>query len=212
MDNYIITIARGYGSGGSHIARFLSQELGIPYYDNEILDMAADYSGINESYFYEANERIKKGAIAIKNSDGVYNHERAFKVEDKDYFSNEHLFSIQAEVIKNIAFDNKTSCIIVGKAANYILRSLINVYRVNIQAPEEKCVKNIMRRLQIGYEDARNEIKKTDKYRADYYKYYTGREWLDPKEYNISLNTGTMTEEYAGNLIIKLLRDRALIK
>ncbi len=211
MDHYIITIARGLGSGGSHIARNLSKELGIPCYDSEILNMAADLSGINERFFYEANERIKKGSLAIKNSDGVYNHERVFRVEDKDYLSNENLFNIQAQVIKNLAFDKNVSCIIIGKAANYILRSLVNVIKINIQAPEEKCIKNVMQRLQFNYEEARKTIQQTDKYRADYYKYYTGKEWLDPKEYNLSINTGTVTEEYAAQLIIKLLKDKKLI-
>ncbi|MBQ0042601.1 MAG: cytidylate kinase-like family protein [Lachnospiraceae bacterium] len=211
MGNYIITIARGLGSGGSHIAHALAEKLGIPCYDNEILDMAADYSGINESYFYEANERIKKGALAIKNSEGVYNKDREIRVGDKDYYSNENMFNIQAQVMKNLAIEGKVSCIIIGKAANYVLRGLINVVKINIQAPEDKCIKNIMRRHQMSGIEAKVMIEKTDKYRSDYYKYYTGGMWLDPKGYHLSINTGLVSEEYAVSQIISLLKEKNLI-
>lgn len=210
MKNYIITIARGYGSGGSHIAKKLSKELNIPYYDEEILQMAADLSGINERFFYEANEKINKGTISVNSSKGVYNG-TLYHVNDKEFLSNENLFNYQAQVIKNLALDQNTSCIIVGKAANYILRSLKNVVKINIQAPMEHCVYNIMDRLQKDETSARNMIEKTNKYRMNYYKYYTGRNWLDPSEYDLSINTAALGEEYAVKLIIQLVKDKGLL-
>ena len=127
--------------------------------------------------------------------------------EDLNYYSIKEL----ADKRQISLYYNRGRCIIIGKAANYILRSLVNVIKINIQAPEEKCIKNVMQRLQFNYEEARKTIQQTDKYRADYYKYYTGKEWLDPKEYHLSINTGTVTEEYAAQLIIKLLKDKKLI-
>lgn len=211
MKNYIITIARGYGSGGSHIAKSISEELGIPYYDEEILRMASDLSGINEQYFFEANEKINKGSVAINNSKGVYNG-RLYHANDKEFLSNENLFNYQAEVIKNLALDGNTSCIIVGKAANYVLRSLKNVVKINIQAPMEKCVFNIMERLQKNEATAKDMILKTNKYRMDYYKYYTGRNWLDPAEYDLSINTAALGESYSAKLIIQLVKDKGLLE
>ncbi|MCD7725678.1 MAG: cytidylate kinase-like family protein [Clostridiales bacterium] len=210
MKNYVITIARGYGSGGSHIAKRLSKDLNIPCYDEEILQMAADLSGINERFFYEANERIHKGAITINSSKGVYNG-TLYHVDDKEFLSDENLFNYQAAVIKNLAMDGSTSCIIVGKAANYVLRSLKNVVKVNIQAPMEHCVFNIMDRLQKDEASAKDMIKKMNKYRSDYYKYYTGRKWLDPAEYDLSINTGALGEDYAAKLILQLVRDKGFL-
>lgn len=211
MDNYIITIARGLGSGGSHIAKDLSQRLGIPYYDEEILQMASDLSGINISYFWAANEKVEKGTLAIYNSTGVYSGS-LYSVNDKQYLSNENIFNYQAKVIKNLALDGKHSCIIVGKAANYILRSLINVVKVNIQAPEGYCIANISKRLDLNEKEAYELIQKTDKYRTDYYKYYTGRVWTDPREYDLSINTAAFGVKGAADLIIKVLEDKGLVK
>lgn len=212
MKHFVITIARGLGSGGSHIGHALAEQLGIKYYDEEILRMAADYSGINESYFWEANERIKKGQAAINNSVGVYNKNVVYHEGDKEYLSNENIFNMQAQVLKNIVFDDKISCVIIGKAANYVLAGLKNVVKVNIQAPSTKCAKNLNRRLGIGYEEAVALITKTDKYRSDYYKYYTGGNWISPKEYDLCINTGAIGEEYATQMIIALLKQKGLLE
>lgn len=211
MKNYVITISRGFGSGGSHIARKISEELGIDYYDEEILQMAADLSGINERYFFEANEKIKKGFIAINSSKGVYEG-TVYNVNDKRYLTNENYFNFQAQVIKELAMDGKTPCIIVGKAANYVLRGLTNVVKINVQAPMDLCVENIMERLQKSKSEAEELIAKTNKYRANYYKYFTGHHWLDPAEYDLSINTKALGEDYASKLIIQLVKDRGLLE
>ena len=209
MKNYVITISRGYGSGGSHIAKRICDELGIHYYDYEILQLAADLSGINERFFYDANEKIKKSFIKINTSKGVYDG-TVFGVNDKQYLSNENFFNFQAQVIKELAMEGKAPCLIVGKAANFVLRGLDNVVKINIQAPMDLCVSNIMERSQKPEAEAENLIIKTNKYRANYYKYFTGRNWLDPAEYDLSINTKALGEEYAAKLIIQLVKDRGL--
>lgn len=207
MKNYVITIARGYGSGGSHIGRSLSAKLGIPYYDTEIIQMASDVSGINEEYFFEANEKIHKGKLAIMTSKGAYTG-NIYSESDKMFLSNENLFNYQAKVIRNLALSGNQSCIIIGKASNYILRTFTNVLSVDIQAPIEYCINNIMNRLEFTAQESESKILETDKYRRDYYKYYTGREWTDPAEYDLSINTEALGEDYAVELIIKCLEDK----
>ncbi len=212
MKHYIITIARGLGSGGSHIGRALSKRLGIEYYDDEILQMGADLSGINETYFWEANERIHKGQVAINNSTGTYNKGTVFHEGDKGYLSNENIFNIQARVLINLALEDKVSCVVIGKAANYVLRSLKNVVKINIQAPQEYCVSKLSRRTGIGSAEAITLIEKTDKYRKDYYKYYTGGNWYSPSEYDLSINTASIGEENAVEMILDLLKLKGLIE
>lgn len=207
MENYVITVARGLGSGGSHIAKTLSAELGIPCYDKEILYMAADISGINEQLFFEANEKIDKGVISLANAKGVYTG-RLYDEGDKLFLSNENLFNYQAKVIRSLALRGKESCIIIGKAANFILRNFSNVVSVNVQAPMDLCRKNIMERLSKEEEEAQKLILHTDKYRANYYKYYTGRSWLDPKEYDLSINTYSLQEGLAVKLICHILEEK----
>lgn len=208
MKNYVITIARGYGSGGSHIAKQLSADLNIPCYDTEILTMASELSGINESFFFEANEKISKGQLTFsvrQKSDYLWN---VVPPQDKRYLSNENLFAYQAKVILNLASAGNPSCIIVGKAANFILRTFPNVLKLNIQAPVEKCVYNIMDRLVVEKKEAQKAIEQTDQYRKNYYKYYTGREWLDPTEYDLSVNTGSISEPDAARMIELVLKER----
>lgn len=210
MKNYVITISRGYGSGGSHVARKISSELGIKYYDEEILQMAADLSGINERYFFETNEKIRKNIITINSSKGVYDG-KVYQVSDKKYLSDENFFNFQAQVIKELAAPGKESCIIIGKAANYVLRDFDNVVRINIQAPMDLCLSNIMERLQKSQSEAENKIAKTNKYRSNFYKYFTGHNWLDPAQYDLSINTKALGEDYAVKLIIQLVKDRGLL-
>lgn len=207
MKNYVITIARGYGSGGSHIARQLSKDLQIPCYDTEILTMASDLSGINEKFFFEANEKIDKGILPFPNRQGVFTWS-VFPPQDKRFLSNENLFAYQAKVILQLASAGGPSCIIIGKAANFILRTFPNTLKLNIQAPLDKCIFNIMDRLVVGEKEARKAIEQTDKYRSNYYKYYTGREWLDPVEYDLSINTGNIKEDDAAKMVEAILKER----
>lgn len=211
MTNYIITIARGLGSGGSHIGKKLSEALGIPCYDTEILQMASELSGINETYFFGANEKINKGQIRIRNSKGVYTG-RLYSIGEEKYLSNENMFNYQAEVIKTLALEGKVSCIIIGKGANKIIGSLKNVVTVNIQAPMDICVGNITNRLQINTVQAREMIKETNMYRRNYYKYYLGGIWDDPTEYDLTINTGAVGEEYAAQMIIDYLKYKKIIE
>lgn len=211
MSNYVITIARGLGSGGSHIGKALSKKLGIPCYDTEILEMASELSGINVSYFYEANEKIEKKQLLRRNSKGAYTG-RIYGYNDPQYLSNENLFNYQAEVIKSIALEGKQSCIIIGKAANRIVGSLRNVVTVNVQADLDYCISNLARRMGINTLEAKERILKANAYRSDYYRYYTGGIWSDITEYDLNINTGAVGEDFAVEMILLLLRQRELIQ
>lgn len=209
MTNYVITIARGLGSGGSHIARQLSEKLDIPYYDAEILKMASEESGINEKYFFEANEKINRGLIPLNRKEPVYTG-RLYEVSDKRYLSDENLFNYQAKIIRQLAVQekNKQSCIIIGKAANYILRTFPNVLSVNIQSNAEYCIQNVMQRMAKEEEEAAALINQTDKYRATYYQYYTARKWDSTDEYDISLNPAELGEEACAQIIMYTLKQK----
>lgn len=185
MDNYVITIARGYGSGGKTIGQELAKSLGINCYDREILQLASDDSGINELLFHKSDEKITPSLFSnIKK--GVYKGE-LIPPEDGDFVSNENLFNYQAKIIRQIAMEE--NCIIIGRAADYILRTYPNVVTVNIQAPFDICVAEIAERMSLSTKEAERKVTKIDKYRADYYRYYTGLDWQNPANYDICLNS-----------------------
>lgn len=210
MEHFIITIARGYGSGGSHIGKQLSKILGIPYYDDEILTMASELSGIHHSFFVQANEKISTGQLVF----GTWKPNPDWKTlspDDSKYLSNNNLFAYQAKVMRHLASEEGHSCIIIGKAANYVLNDFNNVLRLNIQAPMEKCIKNITERLVTTEAAAEKSIKTINQYRKSYYRYYTDREWLDPVAYDISINTGRIDEDAATRLILNTLRMKGFL-
>ena len=206
MKKTVITIARSYGSGGRTLGKLLAEELGINCYDREILRMASDDSGINEALFGQTDEKLKKSPlfrIARKNpyKGGVIPPESA------DFVSDDNLFNYQAKVIRELA--EEESCIIIGKCADYVLKDFDNVISIYIEAPRKNCVESIMKKLQVSEPEAHELISKTDKYRADYYEYYTrGGYWTNPVNYDLTLNSARVGREKCVDVIEDYLKIR----
>lgn len=184
-DNYVITIARGYGSGGRTVGKMLAKELDIPFYDRELFYLASEDSGINLSLFGESDEKIKKGIFSP--STHKYTGE-LIPPESSDFVSNENLFNYQAKIIRELA--ESRSCVIVGRCADYVLRDFENLVDVLVWAPPETCVQNIVEIEGLSEKEAERKIKKIDKHRSDYYRYYTGHDWNDVRNYSLCINSG----------------------
>ena len=186
MYTYVITIARGFGSGGKEIGSKLADRLHIPCYESQILKMASEETGLSEQLFREVDEKLKGGYLINK-----LNHMR-FPMEvaptEKKFISNNNLFLIQSRIIQELA--RSQSCIILGKCADVVLSTFPNVVSVYVDAPEADCVASIMRKLQISEERARDLVRETDRYRSDYYKCYSkGKNWKNPDNYELVLNS-----------------------
>ncbi|MBT9624993.1 cytidylate kinase-like family protein [Ruminococcus bicirculans] len=204
MDNFVITIARGFGSGGKQIGLALSKQLGIPCYESQILSMASNYSGINKDLFFQVDEKLR-GYHLIKRLMKSANKDDIVEPTDKSFISDVNLYNIQARIIKELA--KQQSCIIIGKCANHLLRDYDNTVSVYIEAPRAFCVKNVIERLGVTEEEAHRMIYQTDRYRADYYKYYTGGEtWTNPVLYDMTLNSDRMGMDKCTELIIQYLK------
>lgn len=191
-NNYVITIARGFGSGGKSISLKLAERLGISCYERDILKMASDSSGISEEFFTRSDEMLSGNSFLKKLHS--YSEEKKILPSDKDFVSNDNLFRIQSQIIKKLA--ETESCIIIGKCADYVLRDYENVFRFYIEAPREACLESIRSKMCVTEAEANRLIEKTDKYRADYYKYYThGRDWTNPTNYDLVLNSNKIGRE-----------------
>lgn len=188
MENIVITIGRQYGSGGKTIGAMLAKELGINCYGREILKMASEDSGINERLFGKMDEDMKRGGLlkALKRP----NDGRLIRPESSGFVSDTNLFNYQAKAIRELA--EKESCVIIGRAADYVLKDFPNVIRVFIHADEQFCVERAMERESMDLQEMKKYIAKINKYRADYYKCYTGQEWTDVRNYDLSLNAGVL--------------------
>ncbi|MCR5108383.1 MAG: cytidylate kinase-like family protein [Lachnospiraceae bacterium] len=200
--NYIITIARGFGSGGKEIAQKLSEKLGIPWYERQILKMASEQSGIAEALFHESDEKIKGKKLA--KLIGQIPNPYVVQATSNKFTSEVNLFNIQAEIIRTLA--KTESCIIVGKCANMILKDYDNVLSVYIEAPRAACVQSVMNKMGVTEKEAHRLISRTDKYRADYYKFYTGGHyWTDPVAYDVTLNSDRMGRDKCVDVICDLI-------
>ena len=185
MKHYVVTIARGFGSGGRSIGKQLAEELGIHFYEREILKKASEASGIKEQYFWEHDEKLSR-KMKYFPSDSFKETDVLFP-ENRKFISQDELFSEQAKIIAKLA--ETESCVIVGKCADYVLREYDNVLTVYIDAPIQACIQSIQQKMSIYPSEAERIIRKTDKYRRAYYKYYTKREWKDPVNYDLFLNS-----------------------
>lgn len=187
----VLTIGRSYGSGGRTMGKLLAEEMRIPYYDREILRMASDESGISEALFGQADEKLKNTSL-FRIAKKAYQGE-VIPPESDDFTSNDNLFNYQAKVIKSLAAEG--SCIIIGRCADYILKDCPNVIRLFCYAPLEDCIKREREISGSTEKESIKKIQKEDKYRADYYRYYTGKDWNDSRNYDFCLNTASMSYE-----------------
>ncbi len=184
----VITIARQYGSGGRTIGEMLANDMGIHYYDKELIKLASEDSGINERLFVNADEKIKMNKLfkLVKN---VYNGQ-LIPPESDDFVSDNNLFNYQAKVIKQLA--EEESCVIIGRCADYVLKDYDNVLSVFIHAPKDYCMEQAAKKVSMPPRELEKYIAKTDKRRAEYYKFYTGREWTDARNYDLCLDSSKL--------------------
>ena len=205
MKNRVITISREFGSGGRTIGKSVATQLGIPCYDSDILRMASEISGIDEALFKKNDERVSlpfwkrkgsgDGSLIAPNSGG--------------FLSEENLFRYQAYTLRELA--KLHSFVAIGRAANYILDDFPNHISVAVRAPLDYCIKQVMHQRQLDESEAEIWIRKTDKMRQEHYAYYTGRDWNDPKNFDIILNPAKIDLETSIE-IIRLCLDSRMAK
>ncbi len=186
MENYVITVARGFGSGGKTIASRVAKRLGISCYENRILTLASRYSGIEEQEFWKADEKLSENVVIRELR--KFPAARKYIPVDREFVSNENLFRYQSEIIRQLA--EEESCVIVGKCADYVLRDYPRKVSVYIEAPREACIKRTMEHMDVDAQEAERLLIRTDQYRTDYYRYYTGgKDWRAPIHYDMILNS-----------------------
>ncbi|SFA98544.1 Cytidylate kinase [Acetitomaculum ruminis DSM 5522] len=204
MDNYVITIQRTYGSGGRTMGKLLAEELGIDCYDMEILRLASDESGIREELFGKADEKLTGFPSFRIVKSPAYLDDKIIPPSESDFTSKENLFNYQAKVIKELA--KTSSCIIIGRCADYILRDYDNVIKLYFYAPFDDCMERVRKLYFLDDKAIEKRIKKVDKARAEYYEYYTGRNFFDASNYDMCLNTGSLSYDKCKEMVKQYMR------
>ncbi len=186
-EKFYINIGRQIGSGGLEIGRKLAEQLKIAFYDNELIQFAAQESGLGKEFFEKADEKdshsIFGGMFGMRASliDQIYT----------GYFlSNENLFQIQSDVIRKLA--NEKSCLFVGRCADYVLKDYQHCLNIFISAEKEDRVKRIAKIQNLSEEKASAFVEKMDKKRASYYNYFSNKTWGAAESYHFCINSSVL--------------------
>lgn len=191
MDNFVITIARQYGSGGRTVGEMLSKKLGISYYDKDIIRMASEDSGIHERLFGRVDEYSSaKPPLFSKTS--IYKGE-LIPPQSKEFTSDENLFNYTAKIIRHLA--ETESCVIIGRCSNYILKDYPNVLSVFIHASQEYRMQEATKKLSKSQREIEKFLQKDDKRKFEYYRRFTGGEWTDATNYDLCLDSSKLGYE-----------------
>ena len=200
--NTIINIGRQFGSGGKLIAQKISEFLGIPVYDNELISKAADESGFSKELLMRSDERR-----SLFNMSSFFGNVRFGGA--RNYVGDNELFKIQSEVIRSIA--DKGPAIFVGRCSNYILRDR-KCLDVFVCAPLEDRVERVARRLEISRDDARARIERQDRTRETYYNFFTFGNWGMSSDYDLCIDSSILGIEGTVDFIIDFGRKAGLIQ
>ncbi|MCD8026105.1 MAG: cytidylate kinase-like family protein [Clostridiales bacterium] len=194
----IITITRQFGSGGREIGRQLAEKLEIPFYDKELISLAAKKSGVSPEVFENVDETATN-SLMYSLSMGLYNYGNGFSSMG-DLPVNDRLYILQHKIIKELAEEGPM--VIVGRCADYVLQDKPNLVKVFIYADIDSRVKRAVERQEIDPARAKQAVTKADKSRANYYSFYSGKKWGLPDNYDLCINSTSLTTEQAAQIII----------
>ena len=201
--NFVINIGRQLGSGGRNIADILSRHYGITAYDRKIIELAAKESGFGQEFFENADEKKSHGFFhSIFSNRAIAN---ALGSNDS-CLSNDALFKVQSDIIRDLA--EKESCIFIGRCADYILREHPRHINIFLTANLEDRIARMASEKGITAEQAEELIEKTDRRRADYYNYYSGKTWGASESYDLCINTSHLGHEGTAKMLIDYIELR----
>ena len=196
----VITIARQFGSGGHEIGRRLAKRLDIPVYDKELITHAAKESGLSEEVLHYFDEK-PTNSLLYSLSTGTY----SFAGGGVNYSLpvNQQVFQAQFDAIRRLAEDH--SCVVVGRCADYVLENHEGLVKVFIYADLNDRVKRVAEFDNITPAEAKNRINKSDKRRASYYNFYSGKKWGVASAYDLCINTSAVGYDNAVELIAQFV-------
>ena len=200
MEKKIITISREFGSGGRSIGRKVAEELGIPFYDKELVEQIAMESGFAPKFVEEHGEHSPTGsffsyAFAPQGVPGIMNG-----LSTADF-----LWNIQCNVILQLA--DQGPCVIVGRNADYILKDRPDALHIYVFADTPYRADRIVRLYGESEKTPEQRLNEKDKRRRVNYQHYTGRTWGQAQNYDLCLDTGVLGEDFCTEVIVKAYQD-----
>ena len=206
--NQIITIGREFGSGGREFGKRLAEELGVAYYDGEIIAAIAKRSSLAEDYVNQVVEQRIRAYYPI-----TVAHTLSIQHGDAVYEVTRGIYAAQTEIIREMA--RKSGCVIVGRCADHILKDIQpKPLRIFLYAD----IAARMARCRANGEDLENEsdkglerrIRAVDRARSQYYRFYTGQAWGDRLNYDLCLNATEIDLRAAAKATAVLVQSREI--
>ncbi|MBE5936892.1 MAG: cytidylate kinase-like family protein [Lachnospiraceae bacterium] len=198
MAGKIILIDRQYGSGGREVGKRLADRLGIPFYDGQMLMIAAEKFGLSANVMAEYDEKNIKSMIYMIAMNADYNNGDGGMLPRK-------IYQAMQETIIRLA--NEGPCVIVGRCADYILEDKVEYINTFIYASDmQKRIDRAIKVDNIKAKDAPSYIKKRDRQRREYYNFHTDRRWGETSNYDICLNTSTLGYDRCVDIIENLVK------
>lgn len=203
-ESTIITISRQFGSGGKEIAEQLAKELQIPFYDRELITLAAKESGIHEDLFAQEDYPPVRGHHRL----GMIGFSLGSPITSLSEIAfNDRLFAAQTEMIEKLA--DQGPCVIVGRCADAVLEKRTNLLTVFIHAKLSVRKARAVHTYGMEEHNIESTIRKMDRQRADYYQYYTDRQWGEATYYDLTLDSGAYGIAGCVNLIKAAIGEQA---
>lgn len=203
MERTIITISREYGSGGRLIGQKLAEALSLPFYDKELIEMAAEKSGLSPEFIRNSEETASSGFVF--NLSAASNITNGYFISSEPFFGDKAFFA-QSAVIRDLAA--KGSCVIVGRCAGYLLRDDPDCINIFVHSNLDDRLKRAAEVYGMDPNGLANKLVKIDKARANYHKYYTGEQWSDMRSYHLAINTAMFGIDGATQAILQLVQNR----
>lgn len=202
-NNLLITIGRQYGSGGREIGEKLAAKLGIAFYNNELITMAANKSGMAHNIVGEADEKATNSLLyTLAMGSSFFNGNAGIAF---DMPINDKLFVTQSDIIKGLA--DEAPAVFIGRCADYVLRDFPNLVKLFIHAPLDFRAQHVSERHEVTIDKAKDIIVKTDKRRSNYYNYYTGQKWGKLENFDIAVNSSKLGIDGTVELLASYIED-----
>lgn len=203
MENVIIAISREFASGGRLVGKQLSEKLGIPIFDKEIIQLAAEKSGLSPEFIRNTEEQAHSSllfsmATSSQHVLGSFPLQYDVPPSDKTFFA-------QSSVIRELANENEGGCVILGRCGGYILRENPRCVSILLHSTIEDRIERAATVYELDHKGLADTLLKADKARSNYHKYYTGESWLDSRSYDLTLNTAKCGVDGAVNAILSYI-------
>ena len=191
MKHFVVTVGCEYASGGIEIGKMIAKSLGVEYYDRDLIDKVVEQIGVDREL--------------VEKADSGENVKYEFDTNFAPRYANltNRVIYEQFEVINKFA--EKSSCVIIGRCSNYILKDRKDCLNVFIYAPFEKRVEYVMEKKGVSYDEAAELVKYNDRMLSSRYNYMTNGDMRDCSMRDMMIDSSVLGLEKTAKYILQMI-------